>query len=43
MRRCVPRARALDEEIAAGQFGGVMEWLRDNVHAVLGRVCPCRI
>jgi len=20
-------------EIAAGQFGGVMDWLRDNVHA----------
>jgi carboxypeptidase Taq len=29
---------ALDEEIAAGQFGGVMEWLRDNVHAVGARL-----
>jgi carboxypeptidase Taq len=29
---------ALDEEIAAGQFGGVMDWLRDNVHGVGGRL-----
>jgi carboxypeptidase Taq len=29
---------ALDEEIAAGQFGGVMEWLRDNVHGVGARL-----
>ncbi len=29
---------ALDEEIAAGQFGGVMDWLRDNVHAVGARL-----
>jgi carboxypeptidase Taq len=29
---------ALDEEIAAGQFNGVMEWLRDNVHAVGARL-----
>ena len=28
----------LDEEIAAGQFGGVMEWLRDNVHGVGARL-----
>jgi carboxypeptidase Taq len=29
---------ALDDEIAAGQFGGVMEWLRDNVHGVGARL-----
>lgn len=29
---------SLDEEIATGQFGGVMEWLRDNVHAVGARL-----
>jgi carboxypeptidase Taq len=29
---------ALDEEIAAGQFGGVMEWLRDNVHGIGARL-----
>jgi carboxypeptidase Taq len=29
---------ALNEEIAAGHFGGVMEWLRDNVHAVGARL-----
>jgi carboxypeptidase Taq len=29
---------ALDAEIAAGQFGGVMEWLRDNVHGVGARL-----
>jgi carboxypeptidase Taq len=28
----------LDEEIAAGQFGGVMDWLRDNVHGVGARL-----
>jgi carboxypeptidase Taq len=28
----------LDEEIAAGQFGGVMEWLRDNVHGIGARL-----
>ncbi|HEY2684309.1 MAG TPA: carboxypeptidase M32 [Steroidobacteraceae bacterium] len=35
MRQARP---ALDEEIAAGQFGGVMEWLRDNVHGVGARL-----
>jgi carboxypeptidase Taq len=29
---------ALDQEIAAGQFGGVMEWLRDNVHGIGARL-----
>jgi carboxypeptidase Taq len=29
---------ALVEEIGAGQFGGVMEWLRDNVHGVGARL-----
>jgi carboxypeptidase Taq len=29
---------ALDEEIAAGEFGGVMEWLRDNVHGIGARL-----
>jgi carboxypeptidase Taq len=29
---------ALDEEVAAGQFGGVMDWLRDNVHCVGARL-----
>jgi carboxypeptidase Taq len=29
---------ALDEEIATGQFGGVMDWLRDNVHGVGARL-----
>ena len=28
----------LDEEIAAGHFGGVMEWLRDNVHGIGARL-----
>ena len=28
----------LDEEIAAGQFGSVMDWLRDNVHGVGARL-----
>jgi carboxypeptidase Taq len=28
----------LDAEIAAGQFGGVMDWLRDNVHVVGARL-----
>jgi carboxypeptidase Taq len=29
---------SLDSEIAAGQFGGVMDWLRDNVHGVGARL-----
>jgi carboxypeptidase Taq len=29
---------ALDDEIAAGQFGGVMDWLRDNVHGIGARL-----
>jgi carboxypeptidase Taq len=29
---------SLDEEIAAGQFAGVMDWLRDNVHGVGARL-----
>ncbi len=29
---------SLDEDIAAGQFGGVMDWLRDNVHGVGARL-----
>jgi len=29
---------SLDAEIAAGQFGGVMDWLRDNVHVVGARL-----
>ena len=29
---------SLGEEIAAGQFSGVMEWLRDNVHGVGARL-----
>jgi carboxypeptidase Taq len=29
---------ALDEEVAAGHFGGVMDWLRDNVHGVGARL-----
>jgi len=29
---------SLDSEIAAGQFGGVMGWLRDNVHGVGARL-----
>lgn len=29
---------SLDAEIAAGQFDGVMEWLRDNVHGVGARL-----
>src|SRR5216684_411804 len=28
----------LDKEIAAGHFGGVMDWLRDNVHGVGARL-----
>jgi carboxypeptidase Taq len=28
----------LDEEIAAGQFGGVLEWLRDHVHGIGARL-----
>ena len=30
----------LDEEIGTGQFGGVMDWLRDNVHGVGARLPP---
>ncbi len=29
---------ALDEEIAAGQFEGVLDWLRENVHGVGARL-----
>jgi carboxypeptidase Taq len=29
---------SLDAEIAAGQFGGVMDWLRENVHGVGARL-----
>ena len=29
---------SLDEEIAAGRFDGVMDWLRDNVHGVGARL-----
>jgi carboxypeptidase Taq len=29
---------SLDAEVAAGQFGGVMDWLRDNVHGVGARL-----
>jgi len=29
---------SLDQEIASGQFGGVMDWLRDNVHGVGARL-----
>jgi carboxypeptidase Taq len=32
------QAVSLDAEIAAGQFGGVMDWLRDNVHGVGARL-----
>jgi carboxypeptidase Taq len=28
----------LDEDIGAGRFGGVMDWLRDNVHGVGARL-----
>jgi carboxypeptidase Taq len=35
MRAALP---ALDEEIAAGRFGSVMEWLRDNVHGIGARL-----
>jgi carboxypeptidase Taq len=35
MRAALP---SLDEEIAAGQFGGVMDWLRDNVHGIGARL-----
>ena len=28
----------LDEEIAAGRFGGVLEWLRDHVHGIGARL-----
>ena len=29
---------SLDAEIAAGQFGGVLDWLRENVHGVGARL-----
>ena len=29
---------ALDEELAAGQFAGVLEWLRDHVHGIGARL-----
>ena len=29
---------SLDADIAAGEFGGVMDWLRDNVHGVGARL-----
>jgi carboxypeptidase Taq len=29
---------SLDSDIAAGQFGGVMDWLRENVHGVGARL-----
>jgi carboxypeptidase Taq len=29
---------SLDAEIAAGQFSGVMDWLRENVHGVGARL-----
>ncbi len=29
---------ALDVEVAAGHFGGVMDWLRDNVHGIGARL-----
>jgi len=29
---------SLDEEVAAGHFAGVMDWLRDNVHGVGARL-----
>jgi carboxypeptidase Taq len=35
MRAAMP---SLDEEVAAGHFGGVMDWLRDNVHGVGARL-----
>ncbi|MDP9085120.1 MAG: carboxypeptidase M32 [Pseudomonadota bacterium] len=35
MRAALP---SLDEQIAAGQFSGVMDWLRDNVHGVGARL-----
>ena len=35
MRAALP---TLDVEIASGQFGGVMDWLRDNVHGVGARL-----
>ena len=33
-RACAPTCRRLDEQIAAGQFGGLFDWLRENVHGV---------
>jgi len=36
--RGVARGRpSLDAEIAAGQFGGILDWLRENVHGVGAR------
>ena len=35
MRAAMP---ALDDEVAAGHFNGVMDWLRDNVHGVGARL-----
>jgi carboxypeptidase Taq len=35
MRAALP---TLDEEVAAGHFNGVMDWLRDNVHGVGARL-----
>jgi carboxypeptidase Taq len=29
---------SLDDEVAAGHFGGVMDWLRDNVHGIGARL-----
>jgi carboxypeptidase Taq len=29
---------SLDEELAAGQFSGVLDWLRDNVHGIGARL-----
>jgi carboxypeptidase Taq len=29
---------SLDEELSSGQFGGVLDWLRDNVHAIGARL-----
>jgi carboxypeptidase Taq len=28
----------LDDELGAGQFGGILEWLRENVHGVGARL-----
>jgi carboxypeptidase Taq len=29
---------SLDAEIAAGEFGGILDWLRENVHGVGARL-----